>query len=178
MILCDSEILECIQKGEIVIRPFDKKCLGTNSYDVHLGNKLAVYTEPMLFCDRKNEVRYFEIPEEGFWLEPDEFYLGSTKEYTETHKHVPYIEGKSSIGRLGISIHETACKGDVGFCNHWTLEISCKKRTLVKAGMPIGQITYYNINSEKIINKYGDKYNSKYTDKTDIPVPSMMYKNF
>ena len=58
----------------------------------------------------------------------DQFYLGVTEEYTETHKHVPFLEGKSSIGRLGIDIHATAGKGDVGFCNTWTLEISVKNQ--------------------------------------------------
>ena len=72
-------------------------------------------------------IDYFEIPEEGFVLYPHVFYLGVTEEYTETHAHVPFLEGKSSTGRLGIDIHATAGKGDVGFCGNWTLEISVKQ---------------------------------------------------
>ncbi len=87
----------------------------------------------------------FEIPEEGFVLEPNTLYLGVTAEYTESHAHVPFLEGKSSTGRLGIDIHATAGKGDVGFCNAWTLEISCIQPVRIYAGMPIGQLIYFAV---------------------------------
>jgi len=132
VILTDSEILHCIKKGEIVIEPFDRAALGSNSYDVHLGKTLAVYEDAVLDAKEHNKVRYIEIPEEGYVLQPSVFYLGVTEEYTETWKHVPFLEGKSSVGRLGIDIHATAGKGDVGFCNHWTLEISVKARESVR----------------------------------------------
>ena len=125
MILTDKKILESIEEGAIVIEPFKKECLGTNSYDVHLGKTLAVYRNRELDAKKHNEIDYFEIGEEGFLLQPGVLYLGVTEEYTETHNSVPFLEGKSSIGRLGIDIHATAGKGDVGFCNTWTLEISC-----------------------------------------------------
>src|SRR5690606_5579560 len=124
MILSDKRILEEIDKGNIVIDPFDRSCLGTNSYDVHLGKHLATYKDRILDARRHNEIVHFEIPAEGYVLEPHTLYLGVTLEYTETHRHVPFLEGKSSTGRLGIDIHATAGKGDVGFCNTWTLEIS------------------------------------------------------
>ena len=117
MILTDQEILKFIQDKDIVIEPFNPKALGTNSYDVHLGKALAVYTDDVLDAKAHNKIEHFEIPPEGYVLQPDQFYLGVTQEYTETHKHVPFLEGKSSIGRLGIDIHATAGKGDVGFCN-------------------------------------------------------------
>ena len=124
MILSDSRILEEIEKGTIIITPYDRKALGSNSYDVHLGANLAVYEQPELDAKKHNTIRHFNIPEEGFVLMPDTLYLGVTLEYTETHAHVPFLEGKSSTGRLGIDIHATAGKGDVGFCGNWTLEIS------------------------------------------------------
>jgi len=126
MILSDTRILEEIEKGTIKIEPYDRECLGSNSYDVHLGKWLATYREHILDAKKHNEIEHFEIPDEGYILEPNELYLGVTDEYTETHAHVPFLEGKSSTGRLGIDIHATAGKGDVGFCGHWTLEISCK----------------------------------------------------
>ena len=177
MILSDSEILQGIEEGSIKIEPFQRGSLGTNSYDVHLGSSLAVYEGDSLDARKANPVRHFEIPEEGYLLMPDELYLGVTQEYTESHKHVPFLEGKSSVGRLGIDIHATAGKGDVGFCNHWTLEISVKKPVRVYSGMPVGQLIYFQVVGD-ILTPYNKKQSAKYNDKTAKPVESMMWKNF
>ena len=176
MILTDKKIKEALEKGEIVISPFDEKCLGTNSYDVHLGETLAVYNGEL---DAKKQIplECINIPDDGFVLEPGTLYLGSTVEYTETHKHVPFLEGKSSTGRLGINIHATAGKGDVGFCNHWTLEISCIQPVRIYAGMPIGQLIYFKVDGE-VENPYNRKISAKYTKRSTLPVGSMMWKNF
>lgn len=176
MILSDSRIIEEIEKGNIVIEPFNREKLGSNSYDVHLGKWLAVYDDSTLDARKHNTISHFEIPEEGYVLQPGVLYLGVTQEYTETHAHVPFLEGKSSTGRLGINIHATAGKGDVGFCNAWTLEISCIQRVRVYTGMPVGQLIYFTTEGE-VINKYNKKANAKYTGRTDKPVESMMWKN-
>lgn len=176
MILSDKKILEAIEAGQIVIEPFDRKCLGTNSYDVHLGKHLALYKDQILDAKKHNQVDHFEIPEEGFVLEPGTLYLGVTEEYTETHNSVPFLEGKSSVGRLGIDIHATAGKGDVGFCNTWTLEISVTQKVRVYAGMPIGQLIYFMVEGD-IENYYNKKQNAKYNQRTILPVESMMWKN-
>lgn len=176
MILSDKRILEEIEKGTIVIQPYDRKYLGTNSYDVHLGKHLATYIDKELDAKKHNLVEHFEIPPEGFVLRPGMLYLGVTEEYTKTHAHVPFLEGKSSTGRLGIDIHATAGKGDVGFCNTWTLEISCVHPVRIYAGMPIGQLIYFPVEGE-IINKYNTKANAKYNTRTIKPVESMMWKN-
>ncbi len=177
MILSDTEILHHIERGTIVIEPFRRECLGTNSYDVHLGKTLAVYVDPILDARQHNRVAYIEIPDEGYILEPNRFYLGVTEEYTETHQHVPFLEGKSSVGRLGIDIHATAGKGDVGFCNHWTLEISVKQPVRVYAGMPIGQLIYFEVRGQ-IATPYHRKDSAKYNQRTALPVESMMWRNF
>ncbi len=177
MILTDKEILDSIEKGTIVIEPFDEAGLGSNSYDVHLGEKLATYIDPILDAKKHNQVTRFEIPEEGFVLEPGKTYLGITEEYTETHDTVPFLEGKSSIGRLGIDIHATAGKGDVGFCNYWTLEISVHQKVRVYAGMPIGQLIYFVVKGD-VLTSYKDKKSAKYNERTPYPVESMMWKNF
>jgi dCTP deaminase len=177
MILTDQRICEEMARGSIVIAPYDQACLGSNSYDVHLGKTLAVYRNELLDARLHNHVDYLEIPDDGLILMPQRFYLGVTQEYTETHRHVPFLEGKSSIGRLGIDIHATAGKGDVGFCNTWTLEISVKQPVRVYAGMPIGQLIYFEIAGE-IVTPYGRKPSAKYTQRTDKPVESMMWKNF
>lgn len=176
MILTDKQILACIEDGSIKVEPFRRECLGSNSYDVHLGKTLAVYEDSVLDARKHNKIKYFEIPDEGFVLQPDMLYLGVTAEYTETHKHVPFLEGKSSVGRLGIDIHATAGKGDVGFCNFWTLEISVKQPVRVYAGMPVGQLIYFEIQGD-LETSYNKKASAKYNDKTNLPVESMMWKN-
>ena len=176
MILSDLEIEHHIAAGNIRIEPYRPECLGTNSYDVHLGKYLATYQDPVLDARKHNPVEHFEIPPEGYVLQPNQLYLGVTHEYTETHLHVPFLEGKSSVGRLGIDIHATAGKGDVGFCNHWTLEISVSKPVRVYAGMPIGQLIFFEVKGN-IRNFYNRKLSAKYTDRTEKPVESMMWKN-
>lgn len=176
MILTDKEILANMEKGLIKVEPFDLSKLGTNSYDVHLGKTLAIYNDEVLDSKAHNKITTFEIPPEGYVLTPSRFYLGVTHEYTETHAHVPFLEGKSSVGRLGIDIHATAGKGDVGFCNYWTLEISVKQPVRVYAGMPIGQLIYFDVKGD-VNNYYNKKSSAKYNEKKSIPVESMMFKN-
>ena len=77
---------------------------------------------------------------------------------------------------MGIDIHATAGKGDVGFCNTWTLEISVSMPVRVYAGMPIGQLIYFAVDGD-IVNAYNKKASAKYNDRTVKPVESMMWKN-
>ena len=177
MILSDSKIRAAMDEGRIVIRPFRPDCLGTNSYDVHLGPYLAVYRDGALDARRPNAVREFRIPPAGFVLVPGQLYLGVTEEYTETHGYVPFLEGKSSVGRLGIDIHSTAGKGDEGFCNYWTLEMSVKIPVRVYAGMPVGQLIYFEI-SGPVARSYSAKRSAKYRRVSAHPTPSRMYLNF
>ena len=176
MILTDQQILKEIKEGRILIEPFNENSLGTNSYDVHLGRHLLVYTDRVLDARQHNQCEEIIIPEEGFLLQPNTLYLGVTEEYTESHAHVPFLEGKSSTGRLGINIHATAGKGDVGYCNTWTLEISCIQPVRVYAGMPIGQIIYFMVQGD--VNRlYMNKEGAKYSNRSLKPIESMMWKN-
>jgi dCTP deaminase len=176
MILSDKQILAEMEKKSIVVEPFQIEALGSNSYDVHLGDSIGLYVDDTLDAKKHNRIQMQTIPEEGIVLQPDEFYLGVTKEYTETHRHVPFLEGKSSVGRLGIDIHATAGKGDVGFCNYWTLEISVKKPVRVYAGMPIGQLIYFEVSGD-VNTLYSAKPSAKYNDREHQPKESMMWKN-
>ncbi|OUW15407.1 MAG: dCTP deaminase [Opitutales bacterium TMED158] len=176
MILSDKSILDAIGTGKIVIEPFSRDDLGTNSYDVHLSKRLATYIDDVLDAKAHNQIRHFEIEADGFVLEPGTTYLGATLEYTETHAHVPFLEGKSSVGRLGIDIHATAGKGDVGFCNHWTLEISVAQPVRVYAGMPIGQLIYFDVQGD-VETTYNTKASAKYNTRSPLPMESMMWKN-
>lgn len=176
MILSDRKILEAVESGDILIEPFKPECLGSNSYDVHLGKYIATYKDRILDARKHNQIEMIVIPESGITLYPDMLYLGVTEEYTETHSHVPFLEGKSSVGRLGIDIHATAGKGDVGFCNTWTLEISVRQPVRVYAGMPIGQLIYFLVQGD-VKNPYNKKKSAKYNQRSLKPVESMMWKN-
>ena len=122
MILSGSEILR--RMGEdIEIEPFNQSQLNPNSYNLTLHNELMVYEEVVLDMAKANRVRRIEIPTEGLVLSPNQLYLGRTAERTVTHNLVPQIEGRSSVGRLGLFVHVTAGFGDVGFAGYWTLEI-------------------------------------------------------
>ena len=177
MILTDQQIRAEMARGTIVVEPYDPNCLGTNSYDVHLGRFLATYRDEVLDARRHNQIDTFEIDTtEGYVLQPGRLYLGVTEEYTETHATVPFLEGKSSVGRLGIDIHATAGKGDVGFCNHWTLEISVSMPVRVYRGMPIGQLIYFTVQGD-VETMYNRKPSAKYNERSNRPVESMMWKN-
>ena len=177
MLLSDREVLAAVNRGEIVIEPFRPGCLGPNSYDVHLGKTVGWYDEGILDCASQPRLIFHEVEATGFVLHPGKVYLAATEEYTETHKHVPYLDGKSSVGRLGIFIHATAGRGDVGFKNHWTLELVAVQLVRIYAGMPIGQLTYHEISSMPRVG-YGERLGSKYQGRDPRPQPSMMYKNF
>lgn len=177
MILSDTKIREALEDRRIVIRPFRSDCLGTNSYDVHLGPYLSVYRDAALDAKRNNPIEEFRIPREGFVLIPGQLYLGVTEEYTETHGFVPFLEGKSSVGRLGIDIHSTAGKGDEGFCNYWTLEMSVKVPVRIYAKMPVGQLIYFEI-SGPVERSYSKKRSAKYRRVSRHPTPSRMFLNF
>lgn len=181
MVLTDTDILKAIEAGNILIEPFDRKLLGSNSYDVTLGKDLATYkfTTNQFELDAKkdNPIHRFEIPEEGFVLQPGILYLGVTEQYTKSMVHVPDIDGKSSTGRLGISIHITAGVGDVGFIGHWTLEITVVHPVRVYAGMPIGQLRFIQTLGNVSVPYYM-KENAKYNKQPALPMPSQMWKNF
>jgi dCTP deaminase len=187
-ILSDRSIFRAIDDGSIVISPFDAESLGTNSYDVRLARRLVTHVmhdasgyRRSLDCKRAPETKELLIPECGIVLLPGELYLGVTVEYTETHRCIPFLEGKSSGGRLGLSIHATAGKGDVGFCGHWTMEITVAVPLRVYARMPIGQLIYHEASSDPLVG-YAQKPSQKYASgvRSDDPTPvaSRMSLNF
>jgi dCTP deaminase len=180
VILSDTAILAAMERGEIVIDPFDPACLGGNSVDVHLSPHLLTYVGGLyLDCATQPKCREHCIDRGGMLLFPGTLYLGSTVEYTETHRHVPYLDGRSSAGRLGISIHQTAGRGDVGFCNHFTLEITVVAPVTVYAGMRIGQLTYHTVEGE-VERRYASKAGATYAagGRNPKPVPSGMWRSF
>lgn len=171
MILSGKEIKNKLGK-EIIIEPFNEKQLNPNSYNLRLHNKLLVYEETILDMKKVNSAREIIIPNEGFLLEPNKLYLGRTLEYTETDKYVPMVEGRSSIGRLGLFIHVTAGFGDIGFKGYWTLEMFCIQPIKIYPNVEICQTYYHAIEGEY------DRYKSeKYQNNKGIQ-PSLLYKDF
>ena len=183
MILSDRNILEAVEKQEIVIDPFDRARLGTNSYDVTLAPTMMEVDDryDSLDCRKESEAEEFSIQEGGVVLYPGHLYLGVTDEYTESHRDVPFLDGKSSIGRLGIAIHVTAGRGDVGFFGHWTMEIVVVRPVRVYAGMPIGQLIWFRTASPPLVPydwKPGAKYSARGRRERPVPAPSQMWRNF
>jgi dCTP deaminase len=169
MILSGNEIR--LQLGSnIQIEPFDERQLNPNSYNLTLHDELLTYEELVLDMRKPSRTRRLRIPEEGLVLTPSQLYLGRTVERTETHNYVPMIEGRSSIGRLGLFVHVTAGFGDVGFAGYWTLEMFAVQPVRIYPGVPICQIIYHQIVGE--ITEY---QSNKYQHNHDIQ-PSLLYK--
>jgi dCTP deaminase len=169
MILTGQEIRNQLGKN-IVIDPFDEANLNPNSYNLTLHDELMTYEEVVLDMRKANRVRRVEIPPEGLVLRENQLYLGRTVERTETHNLVPMIEGRSSVGRLGLFVHVTAGFGDVGFCGYWTLEMFAVQQVKIYPGVPICQIFYHQVCGE-IVEYVSDKYQHN----RDIQ-PSLLFK--
>jgi dCTP deaminase len=169
MILTGAEIRRQLGTN-IVIEPFDERLLNPNSYNLRLHNELMTYEEVVLDMGKPNRVRRVTIPEDGLVLAPGQLFLGRTLERTETHNLVPMIEGRSSVGRLGLFVHVTAGFGDVGFCGFWTLEMFAVQPVRVYPGIPICQIFYHTVTGE--ITEYAS---DKYQHNHDIQ-PSLLFK--
>lgn len=169
MILTGNEIRAQLGNN-IVIDPFDEKLLNPNSYNLRLHDELLVYEEIVLDMKRPNRFRRYTIPPEGFILHPNKLYLGRTMERTETHNYVPMLEGRSSIGRLGLFVHVTAGFGDIGFCGYWTLEMFAVQPVKIYPGVQICQIFYHNVCGD--ITEYNSE---KYQHNRDIQ-PSLLFK--
>jgi dCTP deaminase len=120
----------------------------------------------------KREVEKLVIPKEGLTLAPHRLYLGRTVEYTETRNLVPMLEGRSSIGRLGVFVHVTAGFGDVGFKGFWTLEIFCIQPVRIYAGVEVCQIYYHTLQG-----KHENYSSGKYQNNTGIQ-PSLLFRDF
>ncbi len=171
MVLSGLEIKKRLGK-DIIIQPYEENLLNPNSYNLRLHNELMIYKESVLDMKKSHQTEIINIPEEGLILEPHQLYLGRTYEYTETRNLVPMIEGRSSIGRLGIFVHVTAGFGDVGFCGYWTLEIFVIQRVKIYPFVPVCQIFYHTIEGN-----FEEYKNGKYQKNQGIQ-PSFLYKEF
>jgi dCTP deaminase len=173
MILTSDEIQKELDNGNIGISPLNYGNLGPNSYDVTLSNRLLIYHNSVLDMRKDEPVAEMIIPEnEGLVIYPGTFYLGETVEFTQSDKYIMILEGRSSVGRLGISIHSTAGFGDLGFRGTWTLEISCIQPVVIYPNIRIGQI--YFTEPRGSVNHI---YRGKYQDQLG-PNPSRLWEDF
>lgn len=186
MILSDRDIRRAIESGHISISDFDEKNLQPASYDLHLDKHFLVFdTKKNSVIDPKKPVddmmRPIDITEEKpFVLHPGEFALGLILEETGVgDDYVGRLEGKSSVGRLGVLIHVTAGFLDPGNKLKMTLELhnTAEIPILLHYKMPIAQIAFEKISSAAEKPYGSSKLTSKYTGDTK-PVASKMWKNF
>jgi dCTP deaminase len=187
--LSGKEIIRQVELGNIKIDGFDKTKVNPNSYNLHLGKEYCVYQFqramrasfvdpntkqlvqrdlPFLDPRDKQQVEKGEIPDEGMIIMPNTLYLMTTEEYTETNGFVPCIDGRSSVGRLGVQVHVTAGFGDNGFRGKWTLEVATLQPVLVYPGMEICQIYFHELTGDPVLT-----YDGKYQDQKTVNASKM-----
>jgi dCTP deaminase len=186
MILSDGDIRRELAAGRIVIEPFDERDVQPSSVDLHVDSRFRVFAntrypyidvrEPMPDLTELIEV----AGDEPFILHPGEFVLGSTLERVAIPDDlVARLEGKSSLGRLGLLIHSTAGYVDPGWNGYLTLELSnvANLPITIYAGMKIGQISFFQLSSPAEV-PYGSKQTrSKYQGQRG-PTPSRFFEEF
>ena len=198
-ILSDTAIRTSVEAGVIKITPWNPEQVNPASYDVTLGDEVGVYEdwvhcyerektahedgrnfclrEAILDVKREPTVRKFKMdPKYGWCLKPGIGYLMATAERISTLSYVPVLDGKSSIGRLFLKIHETAGYGDAGFDGQYTLEVTVVHPLRVYPGMRIGQIRFHTIEGE-VARPYAQtgRYQG---EKACGPVGSQAWKQF
>jgi len=186
VILSDRDLLAEINKGSIIIDPFDPACVQPSSIDVKVSNLFRVFrNHSAAVLDVKKDLtdltELVEVADgEAFMLHPGEFVLGSTLERVAVPSHlVARVEGKSSLGRLGLVIHSTAGFIDAGFDGHVTLELAnlANLPITLYPGMKIGQISFITMTSPADKPYGSGAHGSKYQGQRG-PTPSRYFENF
>ncbi|MGN2641028.1 dCTP deaminase domain-containing protein [Nocardia takedensis] len=155
-ILTGGEIRLQREAGAIVIEPFDPARLNPNSYNFTLGDRLRAYTSPVLDARIDNPTTEIAIPADGFVLRPGQLYLANTAEVLGGTGFAPTFAARSSVARLGLSIHLSSGLGDIGYIGQWTLQLVATEAVRVYPGMEIGQMMWWTPVGE--ISCYTGKY--------------------
>jgi dCTP deaminase len=186
MLMSDRDIRASIEAGQIGLEPLDMALLQPSSFDVRIDrffrlfdNHKYAYIDP---AEPQEELtRFIEVaPDEPFILHPGEFVLGSTYEFVKLPDNVAArLEGKSSLGRLGLVTHSTAGFVDPGFNGHVTLELSNMATLPIKLwpGMKIGQLCFFQLSSPSETPYGSAKYLNRYQGQRG-PTASRSYMNF
>lgn len=195
MILTGPEIRRQITQGNIEIDPFVAEHVNPASVDLTLGREILTYDlsnerkrklvglvlggipqqwgDAVLDAKIQPSTLLDTIPEEGVVLVPGELYLMHTVERVCSKKFVPVLDGKSSLGRLGVSVHATAGFGDIGFDGQWTLEVTCVLPVRLYAGMRVAQMRFHAVQGE--IEQYAGNYSG---ETARGPVASRSWRQF
>ncbi|MDO8731443.1 MAG: dCTP deaminase [Actinomycetota bacterium] len=186
MLLSDGDIRAELESGRVAVEPFSEAMIQPSSIDVRLDRWFRVFEnhkysviDPRM--EQPDLTRLLE-PEgdEGFILHPGEFVLGSTYEIVSLPDDIAgRLEGKSSLGRLGLLTHSTAGFIDPGFSGHVTLELSnvANLPIVLYPGMKIGQLCLFRLSSPAEHPYGSEKYGSRYQGQRG-PTPSKSYANF
>lgn len=186
MILSDKTLREELEAGRIIIEPLDLDMVQPSSVDLHVDGLFRVFrndTTPFIDPKEPQEdlTELVEVPDDGsFILHPGEFVLGSTRERVALPDDlVARLEGKSSLGRLGLLIHSTAGFVDAGWDGHLTLELSnvANLPIAIYPGMKIGQISFIRMTTAADDPYGSSSKGSKYQGQRG-PTPSRYYLNF
>lgn len=184
--MSDRDIRASIESGQIGLEPLEMGLLQPSSIDVRLDRFFRLFdNHKYAFIDPAEQqdelTRLIEVdPSEPFILHPGEFVLGSTYEFVTLPDDVAArLEGKSSLGRLGLLTHSTAGFVDPGFKGHVTLELSNVATLPIKLwpGMKIGQLCFFKLTSPSEHPYGSEKYSSRYQGQRG-PTASRSYKNF
>lgn len=181
-ILSGPRIVEEVKAGCILVEPFDPELVNPASVDLRLGSKVALYTDAVHDVKRESSFIVGDIPQDqgagdGLELEPGRLYLMHTFERVYTKHFVPVLDGKSSIGRLGIQVHMTAGYGDPGFDGQYTLEVTSVYRVRVYAGMRFCQMRFHEL--AEAHNGWRQLYDGNYSGGYSRgPVPSRVHRQF
>ena len=143
-----------------------------HTMSISMYNTAAGTVVQARIAKKPNPYETLIIPPEGLVLQPGRLYLGRTVEYTRTQKYVPMLEGRSSIGRLGLCVHVTAGFGDIGFSGYWTLEIHAVSPIRVYPEIEICQIYYHTVDGDFVPYRSG-----KYQNNQGIQ-PSLSWRDF
>ena len=186
MLMSDRDIRASIEAGEIGLEPLDMSLLQPSSFDVRIDRFFRLFdNHKYAFIDPAEQqddlTRFIEVaPDEPFILHPGEFVLGSTYEFVKLPDNVAArLEGKSSLGRLGLVTHSTAGFVDPGFNGHVTLELSNMATLPIKLwpGMKIGQLCFFQLSSPSETPYGSEKYLNRYQGQRG-PTASRSYMNF
>ncbi|MGB7369913.1 dCTP deaminase [Erythrobacter sp.] len=143
MILSGPEIRAGIDRGDIVVEPYHQRCIEPNSYGIHLGNTILTYKDTVLDIHHPLDTVTYKIPDQGFILQPDQFYLAATKERIGSTVFAAELYATCSAATSGIFIQLSAPLGHCGAIVNWTLEIVVAHSIIVYPGMPIGKVCFW-----------------------------------
>lgn len=201
MILTGEEIKKQVELSNIEIDPYNEDNVQPASVDLTLGSEVRVYSSQIVtqFEERDQDdgkqpgaslhhdlfhpidprqpqtTKSFQMDERGWLLRPGILYLMHTAERLHTKRYVSVLDGKSSIGRLGVVVHLTAGYGDPGFNGQYTLEVSCVHPVILYPGMKIAQMRFHTL--EGLITDY--RWKGHYTGKAaEGAIPSVSHIQF